>query len=399
MEKAKRKSGIELLRILCMLSIIILHVYVYGGMNDLTIQDTKTTHYILKFIWSFFRTPVNVFIIITGYFMSKDSLDFKKSYRRIPKVYLTMLFYSIVLTILSFVIFSQQDFPVFDSSYKIHQLVTNAEKDLTINSIYTIITMFFPFLSNQWYFLTNYIIILLLSSFINHTLNSINKKQFRILLGILFFTLSLWPTLTYMGGLKEIFSMSQIISIEFGKSLPSFLFMYIIGAYLRRFAKDDEKPHLKYLITFIVLCLIDFLLYFSLNKVNIKGTGIYGGAVFGEFSNPLVIMESLCLFMFFRGFQFHSKVINYIAGTTIGIYAIHEHPIFRVFIWSNLRFTPALIKEEPWQILNLLLTIIMIFAACAVIDIIRQFIFNKSEVAIKKLREKSSHKKDEINNK
>ena len=106
MQKVQRKSGIELLRIICMLMIIVLHVYTYGGLNQLSNAQGGRFEVMSDFMWSFFRTPVNVFMIITGYFMSKDVLDFKKSYRRIPKVYVTMLFYSILLTVLSFIIYS-----------------------------------------------------------------------------------------------------------------------------------------------------------------------------------------------------------------------------------------------------------------------------------------------------
>lgn len=78
MQKVQRKSGIELLRIICMLMIIVLHVYTYGGLNQLSNAQGGRFEIMSNFMWSFFRTPVNVFMIITGYFMSKDVLDFKK---------------------------------------------------------------------------------------------------------------------------------------------------------------------------------------------------------------------------------------------------------------------------------------------------------------------------------
>ena len=70
-----------------------------------------------------------------------------------------------------------------------------------------------------------------------------------------------------MGGLKEIFSTNKVLPIEYGKSMISFLFMFIIGAYLKRFVKDDEKLHFKYLGYFVGLCIIDFSLYYFLGNV------------------------------------------------------------------------------------------------------------------------------------
>ena len=146
MQKVQRKSGIELLRIICMLMIIVLHVYTYGGLNQLSNAQGGRFEVMSDFMWSFFRTPVNVFMIITGYFMSKDVLDFKKSYRRIPKVYVTMLFYSILLTVLSFIIYSNNGFSPSETANNL----TSADKleIATINNlsgrfaVYSIIKMF-----------------------------------------------------------------------------------------------------------------------------------------------------------------------------------------------------------------------------------------------------------------
>lgn len=393
MEKAKRKSGIELLRIICMLSIIVLHAYCYGGIDEIADQRGGMFLGVSNFIWSFFRTPVNVFVIITGYFMSKDSLDFQKSYKRIPKVYLTMLFYSITATLAALLINNTQGLDITGSTNgytsTADELNVYSQNKLSGNLlIYSIIKMFFPILSSEWYFLTNYIIILLLSPFINYVLNGIDKKQFKILLGLLFVFLSILPTLSDMGGFKEIFSTKKVVPLEYGKSLISFIFMYIIGAYLKRFVKDDEKIHIKYLVFFIVLCFADFSLYLFGNGIKFNNIGLYNGSVFGQFSNPLVILESVSIFLFFRGFQFRSKIINYIAGTTIGIYAIHEHPLLRGFIWSHNDFSYSGFYSDPFGIPIMILMILGIFAGCALIDAARQGIFKGVEVVYRRIRVK-----------
>lgn len=397
MEKAKRKSGIELLRIICMLSIIVLHAYCYGGIDEIADQRGGAFEATTDLIWSFFRTPVNVFVIITGYFMNKDSLDFKKSYRRIPKVYLTMLFYSITATLAALLINNAHGFEINDANIytnSIDKLNTYSQNELSGNLlVYSLIKMFFPILSSEWYFLTNYIIILLLSPFINYVLNGIDKKQFKILLGLLFVFLSILPTLSSMGGFKEIFSIKKVVPLEYGKSLISFIFMYIIGAYLKRFVKDDDKIHLKYLGFFIILCIADFSLHLFANIIKLNDVGLYNNSVFGQFSNPLVILESVCIFLFFRGFQFRSKIINYIAGTTIGIYAIHEHPLLRGFIWSHNEFGNPKFYNNPWGIPLIILMILAIFASCALIDAARQGIFKGVEVLCGKVRSKKQ--KDE----
>ena len=178
-----------------------------------------------------------------------------------------------------------------------------------------------------------------------------------------------------MGGLKEIFSTTKVLPIEYGKSMISFLFMFIIGAYLKRFVAVDEKLHFKYLGYFVGLCIIDFSLYYFLGNVMLNKVGLYNSAVFGQFSNPLVILESVSIFLFFRGFQFKSKVVNYIAGTTIGIYAIHEHPLMRGFIWSHNELGDPNLYNNFLGIIFVVATIFEIFIICSAIDIARQGIF------------------------
>ena len=80
MQKLQRKSGIELLRIICMLMIIVLHVYTYGGLNQLSNAQGGRFEVMSDFMWSFFRTPVNVFMIITGYFILKKAIDAYQRY-------------------------------------------------------------------------------------------------------------------------------------------------------------------------------------------------------------------------------------------------------------------------------------------------------------------------------
>ncbi len=395
MQKAQRESGIELLRIICMLMIVVLHAYTYGGVAQIIDARGGGFEATGDFIWSFFRTPVNVFMIITGYFMSKDVLDFKKSYRRIPKVYATMLFYSIFLTLAAFIIYNHSNFSILnetaDSLTAAGKLEVNAAKELSGDlAIYSLIKMFCPLFSRQWYFLTNYVIILLLSPFINKVLAEIDKKQFKILLGLLFVFLSIYPTISAMGGFKEVFSISKVLPVEYGKSMISFLFMFIIGAYLKRFVKDDKKLHFKYLGYFIVLCIIDFSLYYFLGDVTVHKSGIYNEAVFGQFSNPLVILESIAIFMFFRGFHFKSKAINYIAGTTIGIYAIHEHPLMRGFIWSHNELGDSMFYSNIFGTLIIIATILKIFIICSVIDMARQGIFMGATVLFKKIKAKTA---------
>ena len=82
-----RKSGIELLRILCMFGIVYMHTFgsmletVYGGNMALAVFEN-----------ALFNCGVSCFVLISGYF------GIKKNTRRLIKLDLTVIFFSLTAT-------------------------------------------------------------------------------------------------------------------------------------------------------------------------------------------------------------------------------------------------------------------------------------------------------------
>ena len=87
MSKTQRQSGIELLRIIVMIQIIFLHAYQYGLLHNASKAAGDIDGTLVTFIWSFCRAPVDVFIMISGYFMITSQFDIKKTIRRSGKIY------------------------------------------------------------------------------------------------------------------------------------------------------------------------------------------------------------------------------------------------------------------------------------------------------------------------
>lgn len=344
----KRESGIELLRVIAIVQVIILHTYSYAGVENAAQQINQAASGFASLFWSFCRTPVNVFILITGYFLVTSAFDLKKNIKRASKTYSAMLFYSIVISLVFFIVtpalFTEKPANFFKA--------------------------FLPFFSREWYFLTDYIIILLLSPIINTALMKIDKKTYLWLLAILFVVLSVWPTISEMRPFSQVISVKKVVDTEFGKSLFSLLFMYIIGGFIRRFAVKHDKPQIKYLLAFAGLCIVDF----SINLVFYKHPSVYSD-VYGMFNNPLVVIESAMLFLYFKDFKFHNKWINLFGGTTLGVYAIHEQPFFRTWIWNIFNFEKNGFIIPQLFILQIVITCIGIFLVLAVIEISRQKLF------------------------
>lgn len=344
MEKTKRKSGIELLRIIIMFQIILLHLYDYGKLAEFANECGGLTNLAFDAIWAMSRMPVNVFILITGYFMVTSEFDLKKVFNKGKKVYLTMIFYSLLITGIFFVI----------------------NPDLI--SVPKIFKAFMPFFSKKWYFLSNYLIILALSPFINLILQKLDKKQYRIFCGIVFIVMSVWTTFANMGGFNKVFKITNLVDPYMGKSVGGFLLMYIIGGYLRRFTTGNNKPQLKYLILFFAFCATDFALRIFPQ---------YSSNVYGMYNNPLVIGEAITIFLFFRDMHFYSSVVNIVAGTTLGIYAIHETSFVRNMLWDNSFFNGIFTNSSVLTVgIAAFVYCACIFVVCCLLDLMRQKLFN-----------------------
>lgn len=357
MGKAKRQSGIELLRIIIMFQIILLHLFDYGGLTEFGNHYGGLTNFALDGIWSLCRMPVDVFVLITGYFLVTSEYNLKKVFNRGKKVYLTMIFYSLLLAGIFFVI------------------------NPSLITVPSVFKAFMPFFSKQWYFLSIYLIILFLSPFLNMMLQKLNKKQYLIFTGVVFTVMSVWSTLAYVDGLDKVFDIKKIVDPYMGKSLGGLLLLYFIGGYLRRFTKEHNKPQFKYLAMFFGFCIIDLMLHCFVPQ--------YGNKVFGMFNNPLVIGEAVMIFLFFRDIHFYSPVINTIASTTLGIYAIHENQYIRNTLWNlNFESHPALAGNVPKSYFEVLLYCIAIFVVCCIIDLLRQKLFNGISYLYQKFKNK-----------
>lgn len=363
MEKSKRLSGIELLRIIAMIQIIFLHLFQYGEMETAVSLKNLSASTVVDFMWCLSRTPVDVFVMISGYFLITAKTNIRSAVARCKKPYQAMLFYSVVIGIIFFI--TTPNLFVAPEVWK----------------------MFLPFFSRTWYFLDNYIILLLISPFLNRMLVSLEKKEYRFLLTVAFVVVSVWSTLSKVKVVNEVISSAKITDNYYGKSLIGFLLMYIIGGYLRLHIDDSRfavwKKRCWYIGIFLGMCGIDFALHCNFEEYK---------NVYGMFNNPFVVIESVCMVLLFRSFVFSSRIVNTLASTTLGVYAIHEHPYIRKWLWELLSMKDHNLYYS-WKYLPMGIGICAgVFLACGILELVRMKL---SEFIVKRhfMQQKDTTKK------
>lgn len=147
-----RNSNLELLRIVCMLFIICHHWIVFILDNcgyHVPLGDTKQD-YTSVFLNSFFIIGVNCYVLISGYF------GIKLSWKPIKKIVGACLFYGALCYFISLAI------PPFNSEGF---------------SFLTLLERMYP---GNWWFLMEYIVLILLSPMLNKSIENIDSKTFRL---------------------------------------------------------------------------------------------------------------------------------------------------------------------------------------------------------------------------
>ena len=332
-----RNSTLEILRIISMIMVIGLHymnISIGGGFN--TERNIVSAH----IIESICITSVNIFVLISGYFMQSAKTT---GLRKAVDLYLVMLFY---------------DLSCFG-------IATAA--GLYPFSIRELFFAVFPFFKGLRWFLETYIILLMIAPFLNKLLNCLNKESHGFLIFIQIMLFSVWPS--FLPG-APIF--------DNGYGITNFITLYFIASYIRKYISFQNTKRTRFisLTVFVVSCLVitvsSFLSYF--------GQRAWG------YCYIFNILASAALFVFFLNLpKTNLKIVNTIAGTTFGVYILHSMLYLQTFIYHSILHTERY-YDSKYQTLHFLICIILLFAVCSIIDYCRQRIWN---VTVRKILDKS----------
>lgn len=329
--KKERESNFEFLRIICMLMIVLLHTLGHGG--GLTNTNVNSFNFFIShLIESLSIVAVNVYVIITGYFsINKTKINIYK----LLILYAQMYFYSILISSVFILI----------------------KPDLI--DLKQIINSVLPFSTQLWWFMSIYLVLSLLTPYINRLLIVLRKRELDYLIAILFFIFILWPS-----GIKIL----KPIDDSGGYSLYHFIFMYIVGAYINLRWKEKSFKKVLSSIIYISGSILLAIINVFISRLLGRNFGVY------SYNFILIFITSVALFLFFKEIKLKNKFINRISILTLGIYLIHDHPLVRKTIYDVLGYSRSFNTNN--YILTTIIVALVIFILCMIIELARQYIFN-----------------------
>lgn len=335
MEKNERKSNFELLRIIAMISIIMFH-YSDHGCSDITYDNALAINAAFEYFSRIGGGLGNcVFMIMTGYFMSKSQFKIKK----IVKIWSQVFFYSIMSYI----------------------VVCIAGK--TVLSGKDLMESLMPITSNQYWYFTAYIIILFLSPGINLAFEELEKRQ------LLFMLIGL----SWFFSIMSLFGYYQLIS---DNRVGVMLLLYSLGAYIRKYYEKKQSDYLwievtcGILLLFLLSGISIFFDKFEYLKPVFKSRFEF---IWGIEKTPIIVLSTI-LFLVFKNLNIRlNKIINWIAASTFGVYLLHMNKWTTYIIWNDICRTKEYYKS-PVMIIHVLVCVGLIYIVCTGIDKFRMYV-------------------------
>ena len=345
----KRMSNFELLRIISMLMVITGHLVLAANQLD---DMVSVDFYLLNLIQSFTTVAVNVFILISGYFGIKLKIF------KLAQLDLRIIIYTYVLFAVSVLI-------------GIHTI--NLKKDFLF---------LFPVITKQYWFITIYFVLCLLSPFLNWFLSRQTKRNLKVflLLGfILFYVVATGAFLT---------NANQIVE-DAGRGIINFIFLYSLGFYLRNHYRDTISSSVKYFGLFLASVLANYLVNIGMTKV----FGFYFNSLVSN-NTVFVLLGAVFLFLTFKNIKInYFRSINFIASKTFAVYIIHTFPLLQGSIYFDV------FKVQNYSGIMLYVIIfaatIAIYAVCFGIDWILDFVVKPIERLLERVMIKKEIKLDD----
>lgn len=321
-----------------MLIIIAHHYVVNSGITSLYDFSNITANMVFLQCLGFGgKMAINIFVLISGYFMCTQAVTWK----RVLKLVLLVYFYR-------FIIFSIFIYFGYES--------------ISLRSVFNLLFSIPYSIGRE--FVGSFIAFYLLVPFLNKWLQSLTRKDHLNLMILMVILFS--------------FVYTFLFATDSCRYVLWFIVLYFIASYIRLYPNRITESR-----NIALWCSVFFLLltWCSIVVVDFLGSKIgFTNFYFLCIDCPkvLALALSLSLFLFFKNIHINqSKLINTFAASTFGVLLIHANSAaMRTWLWQDFLKVPSQ-YELNFLPLHFFLSIIGIYLICIGIDYLRILFIEK----------------------
>ncbi|MBT1180856.1 acyltransferase family protein [Bifidobacterium sp. CP2] len=333
----RRNSSLELLRLLAMLAIVFHHAIVHNG-DGLDMIDSVPSRVFLEFAGILVgKTAVCLFFIISIWFLADRQLTFRGSCRRVWILEREILFYSVLCYLV-------------------------CAPMLGTFSPTTFAARLFPVITGEWWFVSDYVLLILALPFLVTVLKALPAHEHGVLAIFLAVFFGFVQYLPYVGwALKD------------SSDIMGLLALATLTCYIRWYACRTQRPSSCVLLVAGALSLALLILLYVL-RMDVRIAGRLWTPMQDWHSLPVIVLSFVIFLGVNRLTPHHWPIIDRMASGTFAIYLITDTPEAEFLLWTKL-FPLHRIADTPMPIAIITLISIGLYTACIGIDLIRQTLF------------------------
>lgn len=216
------------------------------------------------------------------------------------------------------------------------------------------IQLFFPIITKQYWYITVYFVLCILSPYINIFLKAVSREMLKnfILIGAIVFY--------FIATICFLINANQIV-MDSGYGIVNFVYLYCLGYYIRNYYGDTCNTRL-YMGIYFFACSGTYIVNLIMSKI----TGFYFNSMI-SYNTIFTLSGSVGLFLWFKQLKFkENRVITWLAKHSLSVYLIHMCPFVGVFIFTEI----MKVNQLKGYTLGIAIIIIplAIYLVCSIID-------------------------------
>ena len=331
----QRNAGIDLLRILAALYIIVLHTLGMGGILE-NVAEGSYQEQVSDFLYFWSFCGVNIFGLISGY-VGYSEKEKPIAWKSMGALWLEVVFYDVVMALLALRILPDRA------------------------STADLLPLFFPILNNSHWYFTCYAALLLFIPFLNSGVRQCGRKTLLQFLASI--SLLVIPIDTLFGHLQ----------FSIGYSVAWLIVLYLVGAILKKTNIDAKLPTP---IAVIGIVLMDiFSVWFYRNWVETTWFGcVIPPAMARYFIFPCHYISAVLHLIVFSRLNIGPVLSKWISALAPGAFAVYLINTQKHFWQGYLpgRYCYWAYSSPIGLFVRIMTYCVLFVAVCLVIDFIRR---------------------------
>ena len=335
----KRNYGIDLLRMILMIMVLILHILWSGGILNAA-HPLSANYNIAWLLETMAYCAVDGYIIITGYV----HVDRKIKISSYILLWLQVVTYSVGISACMWV-FKPESF--------------------SFRSLFYFLS---PVSHNLFWFFSAYTGLFVLMPILNAAMKSISQNQARYYLCVI---------LVILSGIS-IVSYSDPFMLKNGYSVIWFVVLYMVGACIKQFNWDQNIKRSHAFFIYLLCVVVSWVVKMVGDWYSqMMGEPIQQSGVLISYISPTILLSAVSLFCVFSNLNLNApiqKFVGIFSPATFGVYLIHTHECLGVHLIQQ-KYAFLADQNSFVMVGGIILVVLAIFLVCLLIDWVRLRIF------------------------